>query len=80
MPLPAAQPGPGTWSVARCVACGTGTTLPWPTDSELEAAYGTSYRPGDGRFAGPGDRILTRTRGLLAKRIDHIAPGRLDSP
>lgn len=75
MLLPAAaQAGIDTWTVARCVACGTGTTHPWPTDSELEAAYGTAYRPDDGRFAGPGDRILSRTRGLLARRIDQIAP------
>jgi SAM-dependent methyltransferase len=70
-PLPAGGSG---WSVARCNACGVGTTSPWPSDTELEAAYGTAYRPDDGRFAGPGDRILSRTRGLLARRIDKLAP------
>lgn len=74
MPLPAPGHSLGAWGVARCAACGTGTTVPWPTDDELEAAYGTSYRPDDGRFTGPVDRILSRTRGLLAKRIDQIAP------
>jgi SAM-dependent methyltransferase len=51
-----------------------GTTHPWPSDDELEAAYGTAYRPDDGRFSGPGDKILSRTRGLLATRIDKLAP------
>jgi len=58
----------------RCAACGAGTTQPWPTPAELDAAYPDSYRPATGRFAGPGDRLLARTRGLLARRIDALAP------
>ena len=60
----------------RCAACGAATTDPWPDEGELTAAYGEWYRPDAGkRFAfGAGDAILGRTRGLLASRIDEIAP------
>ena len=60
----------------ECRACGAATTAPWPSDAELEAAYGDWYRPAeDGRrFAFAGDAILGRTRGLLAARLDEIAP------
>ena len=34
--------------------------------------------PSDGRFAGPGDRLLRRTRAQLARRLDRIAPRRPD--
>lgn len=38
-------------------------------------AYSGWYRPaGEHRFAFAGDAILSRTRGLLASRIDEIAP------
>lgn len=57
-----------------CAGCHVGLTWPWPTDAELDAAYATSYRPAAGRFAGPGDRVLRRTRGRLARRISEIAP------
>jgi hypothetical protein len=40
----------------------------------LEAAYGDWYRPASGRFSGVGDAILRRTRGVLARRLDRIAP------
>jgi SAM-dependent methyltransferase len=68
----------------RCGACGAATTDPWPTAAELEAAYGGWYRPkaaewtepneGGRRFSFAGDAILARTRGLLAARLDEIAP------
>jgi SAM-dependent methyltransferase len=59
----------------RCRACGAATTDPWPDDEELERAYGDWYRPSSGaRFSLAGDVLLTRTRGLLAARIDEIAP------
>jgi SAM-dependent methyltransferase len=58
----------------RCRRCGAETTDPWPTDAELEAAYGDWYRPPTGRFAGAGDVILRRFRARLAERLDHIAP------
>lgn len=68
----------------RCAACGAATTDPWPTEAELEAAYGGWYRPknegwkapneGGKRFAVGGDAILNRTRGLLAARLDRVAP------
>ena len=59
-----------------CAACGAATTDPWPDEGELTAAYGEWYRPDAGkRFAfGAGDAILGRTRGLLASRVDEIAP------
>jgi SAM-dependent methyltransferase len=58
----------------RCPHCGADTTDPWPTDAELEAAYGHWYRPPGGRFAGAGDVVLRRFRARLARRIDRIAP------
>ena len=58
----------------RCRACGVGITRPWPSDGELERAYAGAYRPRDGRFAGPVDALLHRTRGALARRLDGIAP------
>ena len=57
-----------------CPACGSATTDPAPTDEELERAYSGWYRPASGRFARPGDRLLARSRGALAGRIDRIAP------
>lgn len=59
----------------RCQRCSAATTDPWPTTEELEAAYGDWYRPeGGNRFSFAGDAILKSTRGLLAGRIDSIAP------
>lgn len=58
----------------RCRACGTATTAPWPSATELEKAYAEWYRPATGRFSGIGDRVLRRTRASLAGRIDRIAP------
>lgn len=59
----------------RCARCGAATTDPWPTEDELAAAYGQWYRPsGERRFAFAGDAVLGRTRGMLARRIDEIAP------
>ncbi|HEU4393577.1 MAG TPA: class I SAM-dependent methyltransferase [Solirubrobacterales bacterium] len=58
----------------RCAACGVATTFPWPSPSELDAAYADWYRPAGGRFSGLGDRALRFTRGRLSRRIDRIAP------
>jgi SAM-dependent methyltransferase len=59
----------------RCARCGAATTDPWPSDAELERAYGDWYRPEAGaRFALFGDALLRRSRGRLAARIDQIAP------
>jgi SAM-dependent methyltransferase len=58
----------------ECASCGAATTDPQPTDEQLELAYSTWYRPDSGRFAGPGDRVLSLSRGLLARRLDRIAP------
>jgi SAM-dependent methyltransferase len=57
-----------------CPGCGAATTDPWPDAAALERAYTGWYRPASGRFAGPGDRLLRRTRGLLARRLARIAP------
>jgi SAM-dependent methyltransferase len=57
-----------------CASCGSETTSPPPDDAELEAAYGAWYRPEDGRFSGPGDRLLGWLRGRLGIRLDRIAP------
>jgi SAM-dependent methyltransferase len=58
----------------RCPACGVSTTDPWPTDRDLDQAYGSWYRPASGRFTGLGDAVLGWTRGRLARRLDRIAP------
>lgn len=58
----------------RCCFCGADTTYPYPTSAELDAAYETWYRPSTGRFSGPGDLLLRRSRGQLAKRLCRIAP------
>lgn len=58
----------------RCSQCGVATTSPWPSEAELEQAYGGWYRPASGRFAGFGDRLLRRTRGRLARRLVQVAP------
>jgi SAM-dependent methyltransferase len=58
----------------ECRRCGVATTDPWPSDETLERAYGGSYRPPRGRFAGPGDALLRRSRGALARRLDRLAP------
>lgn len=61
--------------LARCGRCGALTTTPAPTDSELEAAYGDWYRPaGERRFSFLGDALLGRSRALLARRVDEVAP------
>ncbi len=69
----AAEPGQA-WHVVRCAACSAGTTQPWPTPAELEAAYPDAYRPAAGRFGSHGDRLLAWSRGLLARRVDALAP------
>jgi SAM-dependent methyltransferase len=58
----------------RCAACGVATTDPWPDDETLAKAYAAWYRPPSGRFAGPGDQLLRRTRGLLARRLENVIP------
>ncbi|HEU5064250.1 MAG TPA: class I SAM-dependent methyltransferase [Solirubrobacterales bacterium] len=58
----------------RCAHCGVATISPWPTEAELEQAYGGWYRPAAGRFSGFGDRLLRHTRGRLAARLRRIAP------
>jgi SAM-dependent methyltransferase len=58
----------------RCERCGAATTDPWPSEATLRDAYAGWYRPAGGRFAGPGDALLRRSRGALARRLDRIAP------
>jgi SAM-dependent methyltransferase len=58
----------------RCAGCGVANTDPWPTEPELDKAYGSWYRPPSGRFSGLADAILRRTRGRLAGRLDQLAP------
>jgi SAM-dependent methyltransferase len=68
---PDAERAPGG---LRCGACGVVTTDPWPSDEELRLAYDGWYRPQEGRFSSVGDAVLRRSRGLLARRLDGIAP------
>jgi Methyltransferase domain len=65
---------PGAGRLARCPACGAATTYPAPDPGELERAYAGWYRPDSGRFSAGGDRLLSLSRGLLAARLDAIAP------
>jgi SAM-dependent methyltransferase len=65
------EPLPGR---RRCSHCGAATTDPWPSQRELEAAYTRWYRPDSGRFVWPGDALLRRFRGRLARRLSRIAP------
>src|SRR4051812_7864833 len=65
---------PRSRGVVRCDRCGAATTDPWPSEATLTSAYEGWYRPAEGRFAGPGDAILKRSRGALARRLDEIAP------
>jgi SAM-dependent methyltransferase len=58
----------------QCHKCGAAITDPWPSEATLNAAYQGWYRPAGGRFAGPGDAVLRRSRGALARRLDAIAP------
>jgi SAM-dependent methyltransferase len=58
----------------ECAACGVATTDPWPSPATLDRAYAGWYRPDSGRFSGPGDALLKRSRGALARRLDRIAP------
>ena len=69
-------PGTGSRHPGRvlCGRCGAATTDPWPSEATLAEAYKSWYRPAGGRFAGPGDAVLKRSRGALAKRLDAIAP------
>jgi SAM-dependent methyltransferase len=68
-------PGPADRSGTElCGVCGARTTWPVPTDAELELAYGTWYRPAEGRFTGLADGVLRRSRGRLARRLDRVAP------
>ncbi|MBI5106062.1 MAG: class I SAM-dependent methyltransferase [Solirubrobacterales bacterium] len=69
-PLHGAARGP----LLVCARCGVGVTVPWPTDAELDAAYAGPYRPAEGRFSGPGDAVLRRSRARLAARLDALAP------
>lgn len=57
-----------------CGECGVGTTTPWPTPAELEAAYGGWYRPETGRFSGLGDRVFRMLRGGFSRHLHKIAP------
>jgi len=57
-----------------CVRCGAATTDPWPSPETLATAYAGWYRPSGGRFGGPGDAWLRRSRATLARRLDRIAP------
>jgi len=62
------------FTIVRCASCGAYTTLPKPSDADLEAAYGTWYRPAEGRFGCVGDAVLRFSRASLARRVDRIAP------
>jgi SAM-dependent methyltransferase len=65
---------PRSRGLVACPRCGAATTDPWPSEATLKTAYAGWYRPTGGRFAGPGDAILKRSRGALARRLAEIAP------
>ncbi len=58
-----------------CPECGAASTDPWPSPEDLDRAYGTWYRPTEGRrYTLLGDAFFSRSRALIADRIDEIAP------
>lgn len=57
-----------------CPRCGATVTFPRPREDELERAYGEWYRPGGGRFSGPGDRLIAWGRKLAARAVAASAP------
>jgi SAM-dependent methyltransferase len=65
---------PSGGRLAVCGTCRAATTYPPPDEAELRSAYDGFYRPPSGRFSGGGDRVLRHTRGLLAGRLDRLAP------
>ena len=69
-----AEAAPRGRGVVGCERCGAATTDPWPSEATLKTAYEGWYRPAGGRFSGPGDAFLKRSRGALARRLDEIAP------
>ena len=72
---PLSHRGPHLERRTRCDSCGAATTDPIPSEAELAAAYGEWYRPKTGRRFFLGfDALLARSRGLLAARIDGLAP------
>jgi methyltransferase family protein len=60
--------------IVPCRRCGAFATFPPPSAEQLREAYAGWYRPASGRFAGPGDWVLARTRARVARRLDRIAP------
>ena len=61
--------------LVRCKRCGALITYPAPSAAELDQAYGDWYRPtGERRFSFLGDAVLGRSRALLARRVDEVAP------
>jgi SAM-dependent methyltransferase len=58
----------------RCPSCLVATTTPWPSAEDLQAAYGTWYRPGSGRFSGVGDKLFRLLRGGFSRHLLSIAP------
>jgi SAM-dependent methyltransferase len=63
--------GPGTFDVATCAACGSGTTLPLLATDELGALYPTGYGPyadADGRITAALSRAIRAAQGRLALR------------
>ena len=68
------EPASGAWHVERCPSCGVGVTRPWPSAEDLDAAYGMAYRPQSGRFGGPTEALLRRSRATLARRVHALAP------
>jgi SAM-dependent methyltransferase len=68
------QDAPRTGGRVSCAGCGAATTDPWPSQETLSGAYAGWYRPEAGRFAGPGDALLRRSRGALARRLAKVAP------
>jgi len=57
-----------------CTKCEVATTSPWPDDAQLAAAYASWYRPAAGRFSGIGDKLIHRSRAVLAGRLHRTLP------
>jgi 2-polyprenyl-3-methyl-5-hydroxy-6-metoxy-1,4-benzoquinol methylase len=69
------------WEVARCRQCGHYTTVPWPTDHDLQSAYDAGYFQDYGMWSPDAteQQRLVAAYGRRVRRIEDFAqpPGRL---
>lgn len=65
---------PGTYTVVRCRACGTGRTLPDASPAELAAFYPDEYGPYDEAMSAPAAALSRAIRANQRRRAFATAP------